>query len=188
MGVAHGRGHLEPQRQPGLECRLQVTRPLVERHAVHPLHHQERLAEGAQAGVEQARHVGMLESGQRLTLDLEAVAAELGGQAAVHELDGHVLLELLVGAVRQIHRGHAAGAEQAVDGVRAEAHALGHGLHAGRVQQRARAVVRRQQGEHRSGAVVICRVPAHEGLAVGRRDLQRIVEQGIDTCPAIWHD
>ena len=130
----------------------------------------------------------MLEPGQRLTLDLEAVAAEFGGQAAIHELDGHVFLELLVGAMGQIHGGHATGAEQTVDGVRPETHALRHRLHPRCVEQRARAVVRSQQRQHLLGVVGIRPVIAHEGLALGRREQQRVVEQGVDTCPAIWHD
>ena len=56
----------------------------------------------------------MLQLGQNLPLLAESLPKQVGGKGQVDQFDGDLLLELPVGAMRQIDGAHAAAAQQAV--------------------------------------------------------------------------
>src|ERR1043165_622065 len=62
----------------------------------------------------------MVEVGQRSALGAEAVKDFIGVHAALHDLDGHPLLERTVSAISKVNRTHAAGAQEALDAVGAD--------------------------------------------------------------------
>ena len=116
------------------------------------LHHDVRLAEFADAGINEPRDVRVIQPREDLPLHLEPIAGDFGRQALIHELDGDVLVELAIRAMRQIHRGHAAGAQQAIERVRPEPHSAGQRRDARSVEQRVRGFVRVEQGQDLLGA------------------------------------
>lgn len=96
----------------------------VNGRAVDILHGQIQLAFGGYSAIEQAGYIGMLKSGENLPLHPEAFAEEIGGQRKIDELDGELLLELAISAMREINSTHASAAEESIDLVRADATAV----------------------------------------------------------------
>jgi hypothetical protein len=72
-------------------------------------------AGGGRAGIVQRQDVGMLERRGDLDLAQEALGTEHGCDLGPEHLDGHLATVFQV--LRQVHVGHAAGAEFALDGV-----------------------------------------------------------------------
>ena len=85
----------------------------VDRNALDILHHEVWEALFRQARIEQTRNVWMNQIGENLTLcgksDEKTVCAS---GAALHHLDGNLLLVKFVGTAREIHLAHAALADQ----------------------------------------------------------------------------
>ena len=79
-----------------------------ERLALDVLEHEVRRAVRRGPAVEQAGDVGMLERGRDLPLAPEALQRELARHAGPDELDGDLLLELVVGAAGEVDHAHAA--------------------------------------------------------------------------------
>ncbi|HKP14267.1 MAG TPA: hypothetical protein VJZ91_19255 [Blastocatellia bacterium] len=77
------------------------------------LHHEERLAVGRDAAVQEARDVRVVERGEDLPLAAET-AGEVGvGETAPHELERDLLLKLSVRALGEEDRAHPAAAQLA---------------------------------------------------------------------------
>ena len=108
--VTHCVAHLEEELQPGVHREAPRVAVLVDRHALDVLHHQIGQALGGGAAVEQAGDVRVLEPRQDLALRAELPHA-LGIEPAAHHFDGDLLQELVVVALGEIHRAHAALAE-----------------------------------------------------------------------------
>ena len=102
----------------------------VQRHAGDELHHEIRQAVGAEAGVEQARDVGVVQARQGLAFQREAAQHRVAVHAALEQLDDGTTLEAAVGACRFEHVAHAAGTERSHDAPGAEALAFARGGHA----------------------------------------------------------
>jgi hypothetical protein len=81
--------------------------------AFDQLHREVRLTVRARAAVVQARDVRMLERREDAALEMEAAQDLVGIHAALHELQRHPLVELAVGAFREVDGAHAAAAELA---------------------------------------------------------------------------
>ncbi len=75
---------------------------------------------GATTAVEQARDVRVLECREDLPLHAQAALNLRREQPAAHDLQRDALLILLIGALREVHVAHAAGAELAHDAIAAE--------------------------------------------------------------------
>ena len=89
---------------------------------------------GQGAAIEKMRDVRMIELGEDLPLDLEARLHSAAEGAAVHHLDGDLLLEFGVGALGEEDFAHAARTQGAQHAIRPYAIAF-HGLqHAPAVQ------------------------------------------------------
>jgi hypothetical protein len=67
----------------------------------------------------------MLQAGKNLPLLAKSLAEQIGRQRQVDQLDGDLLLEVPIGAMRQIDGAHAAAPQQAVDLVGTDLLALG---------------------------------------------------------------
>ena len=93
----------------------------VDRLAVDVLHDDVRRAVRGRAAVEQPRDVRMVERREDLALELQPALDVARQQPAPHQLDRDLLLELLVGALREEHLAHAAAAEAAHDAIRTDA-------------------------------------------------------------------
>jgi hypothetical protein len=114
-------GHLVRDRQRIVERKLVLTlEPLPQRLALDPGHHVVQKASGL-TRVEEREDVGVLEVGGGLDLREEALRAEHGSQLGLQHLDGDLAVVLRV--FGQVHGGHAALAERALDAV-----AVGEGV------------------------------------------------------------
>jgi hypothetical protein len=117
----HGLANAGEQREPLRGGEMAVLAEFVDGDAVHVFHGQVEIAGLGDSAVEQPGDVGVVEPGEDLPLLAEALAKQVGGERQVNELDGDLLLELPVGAMRQVDGAHSAAAEQAIDLVRADA-------------------------------------------------------------------
>ena len=95
--------------------------------AVDVLHDEVRLAVGGDAAVEQGGDVPVVEVGEDLAFVAEAADGEVALVAAAEELEGDAFLELVVGADPLVDGPHAADADEAGEGVGADAGADGGG-------------------------------------------------------------
>ena len=194
MGVAHRVADLHHELEPAGDRELVLVAVPGERHAFDQLHREVGQPVGGHPALEEPRDAGMLE--QRQDPALLEEAAEHPRRAPLDELDRGALLELAVGPLTEVHRPHAAPAEQPDDAPGADAlggAALGE---EGGVEQRARhrqgrleealAAVRVQQAQHlRVDLGVVA------GGALGERhllvggDVEQGVEDGVDAAVAV---
>jgi hypothetical protein len=130
--VRHGVGELQEERQ--LALQRQLGAGLVDGAALHPFHHEIGQALRAQAGVEQARDVRVIEPRQRLALLRKALQHGRRVHAALEQLDRRLALVGAVGAFGAPHLTHAAAAQQLQQTPGAQAVA---GVAGGAVQQAA---------------------------------------------------
>src|SRR5580692_963850 len=79
--------------------------------AFDQLHYKVRDALFSRAAVEQARDVGVIQSGENLSLILEAADDEIGVLAGAHQLDRNLFAVLIVGANGTINFAHTASAD-----------------------------------------------------------------------------
>ena len=121
VGVVERGGHLarDPHRV-GHRQLLLAVHPVAHRLALDVRHHIEEEAVGL-AAVEERQDVRVLQVGGGLDLAEEPLGADHGGEFRPQHLDRHLAVVLEV--LRQVDRGHAAGAELALDAV-----AVGQGL------------------------------------------------------------
>src|ERR1035441_6533644 len=89
-------------------------------NSIHILHREIKIAFGSHSAVEEASNVGMLKSGKNLPLLTESIAKKVGGQRQIDQLDGDLLFEVAINAMRQINGAHAATAQQAIQLIRTD--------------------------------------------------------------------
>src|ERR1700722_14461992 len=70
----------------------------------------------------------MLQSCKNLPLLAKSLAEDVSSERQVNQLDGDLLLEVAIGAMRQVNGAHSAAALQTVDLVRADATGFGSGF------------------------------------------------------------
>jgi trans-2,3-dihydro-3-hydroxyanthranilate isomerase len=115
--VLHRRADLEEQPHALAHAQAALVGVRGERDAVHALHHEVRFAGLGGARVVDARDVRVLHERQHLPLGLEAREHLGPGDPRAEELEGDLAAHRRV-LLGQIHRAHAALAEQADDAVR----------------------------------------------------------------------
>ena len=96
-------------------------RILNNRRALDILHDEVRQIAGGRTAVQQPRDVRMIEIGENLTLVTKTLHHEISVHAALDEFYRHPFSELLVGALGEIDRAHAAASDLADDFVKADA-------------------------------------------------------------------
>ena len=101
---------LAEQLQPGADREGQALAPAVDRLARHVLHDEVRPAVGRCPGIVETGDAGVLEAPQDVLLETEAAQHVVGVEAAADELHRHALVELAVGAHREVDLPHAAAA------------------------------------------------------------------------------
>ena len=115
VGVLQRVGHLAGDAHRVLDGQLLLARqPVAQRLALDVGHDVEDQPVGL-ARVEQREDVRVLEVGGGLDLGQEPLGAEDGGQLGAQDLERD--LAVVPHVVRQVHRGHAAGAQLALDDV-----------------------------------------------------------------------
>ena len=122
--VVDGRAHGAHQRDPLLGREPPPVAVRVDRFAVDVLHDEVGRAVRRAPAVEQSRDVRVLQRRQDLPLRAQPALHLAREHAAADQLDGDLLLILLVGALGEIDVAHAARAELAHDAIRAEARAF----------------------------------------------------------------
>ncbi len=121
VGVMDGVADLEEQAQAVFQFVFALAAVIQNRLALDVIHHQVGQAGVGCTAVEQPHDVGVVEGGQRLPLLSETVDDLDAFSAAQDQLDGHLLLELLVRARAQENRAHASRADRPDHHVRTQA-------------------------------------------------------------------
>ena len=111
MRIGDGFADLQHQAAAGLDGEFAGVAPVVDRLSRHILHHQKGPARGIRSAVDKAGDVRMIEAGQDLALMAEAADQFRRLHAILHQLEGRLLLKLVVGANRQVDHAHAAAAD-----------------------------------------------------------------------------
>jgi hypothetical protein len=108
VSVLHGGA--DRLKDPDAIADAEGMRPAVrqKRIPLHELHYEVRVPLRRRAAIDQAGDVGMFEPGENLALVAEPADREMALVPSADQLDGDALLELLVGADRQIDGAHAA--------------------------------------------------------------------------------
>ena len=192
VGVGHRVQHVEEECEPLGQRQLLRAAVAVDGLARHVFQHQVGLGRaplGQVAGVQQPRDVGVCQARHDAALAGEALGAGGREQAGAEELDGHLAFKTAVGALGQPDAAHAALAELAHQGVGP------HGLPGqarwggqGRCLQKA-AVVQAAELAQPGGQLlgqgrVLGLQCGQAGLALGRRELEQLVEQRGEHRPA----
>ena len=190
MGMRHCRQHVEEEPDQRGRARRAVDAVAVDRFAVDVFQHQVGLAGlGADAGIEQACDVRVVEPREDAALALETRHAAAAEQPGLQELDCHLAFVAPIGAPRQPDAAHAAVAQFTLqrvgaDGLAAEA---GRSGHRGR-GQKGLAVELLHAHEHRGQVLCQHRVfgpqGVEAGLLLGGRQVEQLVEPGRDLRPA----
>ena len=120
VGVLHRAAHLLKERQPLLGPEPMLVAVGDERPAGDVLHHQVRPPVFAHPSIVEPRDSRVLQRGEDLPLDPEAVQHLVGVHPALDQLDRDPLLEDLVRPLGQVDRSHSAAADFFDDPVRAE--------------------------------------------------------------------
>lgn len=106
MRVLHGGADLPKKLQAFAHVELLLLAILIQRQPFDVFHHEVRSPVFGCAAVEQTRDVRMVQIGQNLPFVLEAALQFFA--AGAHQLDGDLLLELIVSAFGQPDRAHSA--------------------------------------------------------------------------------
>ena len=115
MRGAEGVGHFARNQQRGLDGQLLLAlQSRAQRFASDERHHVIQQPVGGTT-IEQRQNVRVLQARGGLDLAQKAPTAERRAQVGVQHLDGHITIVLEI--VREVHGGHATGAEFAVDAV-----------------------------------------------------------------------
>ncbi len=109
MRVRHRGADLAEQRQTLLQRVRRVGAPLGQADALDQLHHHVGPAIGRDVAVDEVRDARVVEPGHDLALDLEA--RQQRRHVGPHQFDGHMLLELAIGALGGVDLAHAAAAD-----------------------------------------------------------------------------
>ncbi len=111
VGVLHRGADLPEEDEPVPDRELVAAAEVEQRDALDVLHDEVGLAFLGGAAVEQPRDPGVVERGRDLALVAKALQRLRAGHSGADELDGDLLLELVVGAAGEIHLAHAAAAQ-----------------------------------------------------------------------------
>ena len=111
MRVLNAGAHRAEQIEPLLDRQAVLVAVAIDRHAVHQLHHEERLPVRGGAAVHQPRDVGMVERRQRLAFELKAPEDLRRIGARPHDFERGVAAEGGVGALGAVDDAHAAAAD-----------------------------------------------------------------------------
>ena len=195
--VLNGRADLAEQLQPVANRELPTPAMLQQRLALDVLHDEIGLARLRRPSVEQPRDVRMIERRRDLPLSAESPQGLLAGHPGLNQLDGDALLELVVGAAREINRPHSAVAELGQQFVGPDALA-GPRPRRGFAEERRQARVRLRVedvpvpiGRGREGFDLAPEVfvssgrVRDEGRAPLRRNVERGVENRLDSLPPL---
>ena len=120
MRVMHRATELLEKAQARRQRRHFFCPPNTERQAFDIFHHEERLAFGGGAAIEQARDIRMYQTGQNLAFAAQALEC-VGGWKTTDQLDRDLALIFAIRAFGQIHATHAAVADFADDAIVADA-------------------------------------------------------------------
>ncbi len=186
MGEGHAVAHLGEQPQPRQHVEPPAVAVAIDRLTLHVLHHEVRLAQRGDAAIEQARQRRVLERRENLPLRPELRHERRVRQPQVHDLDGHPLLELVVGTSGFVDRRHAAAGNERGDLVVAQTHAQMRVDVAAVVEL----VLLREQGTdlgHERRITAAARLQG--GLTIGAmRHIHQVVEDRLELLPAgVFH-
>jgi hypothetical protein len=192
MGELHRLAHAEEQTEAIGHGELACAAVLVDADAIDVFHDQIGQPFFGRTAVEQPRDLRVLELGQDLALAAESAEQILVAQWRGDDLDRHLLVELVVGACREIHRAHAAAADLPGDLVRPEAPP-------GPADGRRRELSGRSREESLAGTIVcieqradarphrrIRRLPGKKGVAFAWRQLECPIEE-FAVCRRLRH-
>ena len=113
VGAVDRRADALEEPQPLLQAEARAAPAvLVDRHALHPLQHEERPAVGGAAAVEQAGDAGVIQPGEDLALAHEPAHDRPRVHPALDQLERRPLQEGPLVALGEIDLAHAAAAEQ----------------------------------------------------------------------------
>ena len=121
MRVVHGGADGLEQLETGRDVQAERIAIGIDRCAVDVLHDDVSGLVRQRAAVEEVRDIGMVELRQDLPLDLEPRRCAAPDRAAVHDFDRDLLLELGIGALREVDFAHAARPQGAQHAVRSDA-------------------------------------------------------------------
>jgi len=113
--VLHGRADTEEQLQAGTSRELVQAAILVDRNALHVIHHQVGQPVLSAAAIQQLHDIGVVQRGEGLPLVPKAMNDFGGVEAGPQHFDGHAHTELLVVALAQVHDSHSAFTQLAND-------------------------------------------------------------------------
>lgn len=157
----------------------------MDRSAVDVFHHQERIALGADAAVEQTGDVGMIELRQDLPLRPESLREKLRAEMRAQNLQRDALLEMPVGAVREINGPHAAVPEFRFDAIVAQQRSTARGFGGGRKNLPLRFERIEHPREFVEQSLIVPAAPAQKCRAVFARHRGRGVKDGFQALPVI---
>ena len=130
VGKLDGLANPHEQREPLGHGKTLLFTEAMDGNSIHILHHQIEIAVAGNAAIQQAGNEGMLQSGKNLPFLTKSLPEEIGGKGQVNQFDGDLLLELPIGAMRQINGAHAATTQQTIQQERTDLLHLGCGLSA----------------------------------------------------------
>jgi hypothetical protein len=128
MGVEHSPAHVLKKSEPLINGQVVGIAIRVNGLPLDVLHGEVGLAFISKPAIEQAGDVGMLEPCQDLPFRTKPLQDRLGIHTALNELEGHLLLELAVGPMRQKNAPHAPMPEFTLNLVRPDAAAFADGF------------------------------------------------------------
>src|SRR5580704_16122954 len=114
MRKLHRFAHTQKQRDPLWKGQMVLVAEAMDGHAIHILHHQVGVAIRSNAAIKKTGYEGMVEAGKNLPFLAKSLPKQIGRQGQIDKLDGYVLLELAIRAMRQIYRAHTSASEKPV--------------------------------------------------------------------------
>ena len=174
MGEAHRRTHRAEELQALHHRQPAAGAEAVDGLALHVFHGEVGQAVRRGTAVEQLGDVGVVEGGQDLALGAEAADQLLAVGLRTQQLEGHLLLELVVRAGGQVYRAHAAASQQVLDPIVTDAPAHlgiprsllhGNGGWIGGQGLAVRGPVQGPGGTGVSGRDQVLYLPAQKGIA-----------------------
>jgi hypothetical protein len=194
--ILHSGANSQEQPEPIVNRQLAGIAILVNRLALHQLHHQIRKSGIGRPSVQQARDVRVIEVGQDLSLGSELGKSKCSTQPLTDNFDRDLLFILLVGADAPIHRPHPALAHQIDDfissnsppnpGVRQGS--LKHRAGPQRCFQkpfRARFLIHQQRFDFNAQGFVAVACLVQESSSMRRRNFEHLLQYTLHLLPAL---
>ncbi len=143
MRILDGVHDLPHEFEPHVDVRAVLAAPLRDRHAIDIFQREIRPAVGGEARVIERGDVRMVEACEDVALTAEAFAHRARKKVDVRQLEGHVAVELAVGALREPDHTHSAGSNFAHEPIDADSRARLHIVVGCTVDARALEIFRR---------------------------------------------